>query len=507
MGKNNKGKLSLMALILMIFTSVFGFANIPRAYFLMGYSAIPWYIFGAICFFIPYAFMMAEFGAAFKDEKGSIYVWMQRSVGRKFAFIGTFMWFASYIVWMVSVSSSIWIPLSNLIFGEDRTSTWSLFGLTSSQTLGILGAVFVILITFLSSRGIKSIAKVASIGGIFVTSANLLLIIGSLIIFFANGFKAAQPLNISEFVNSPNPAYGTILAVLGFLVFAIFAYGGLEAVGGLVDQTEDANKNFPKGIKISAIVIGVGYSLAILMVGLFTNWQEVLSASNVKMANVAYIVIKNLGVELGKVFGLSSHGIELMGMWFARYIGLAIFLALLGAFFTLIYSPLKQLIEGTPKEIWPESWTKITEENGMPVNAMWIQCITVVAIIAIVVITGGKSSSFLDYLILMGNVAMTIPTMFLAVAFIYFKKNDNIKKTFIFFKNKTVATIWAIIVTITVGFANIFTILQPAIESKDYVSTGFQLIGPIVFGLIAFFLITRYEKKYGSKDDSIDKIA
>lgn len=69
--------------------------------------------------------MMAEFGAAFKDEKGSIYVWMQRSVGRKFAFIGTFMWFASYIVWMVSVSSSIWIPLSNLIFGEDRTSTWS----------------------------------------------------------------------------------------------------------------------------------------------------------------------------------------------------------------------------------------------------------------------------------------------------------------------------------------------------------------------------------------------
>ena len=107
----------------------------------------------------------------------------------------------------------------------------------------------------------------------------------------------------------------------------------------------------------------------------------------------------------------------------------------------------------------------------------------------------------------MGNVAMTIPTMFLAVAFIYFKKNDNIKKTFIFFKNKTVATIWAIIVTITVGFANIFTILQPAIESKDYVSTGFQLIGPIVFGLIAFFLITRYEKKYGSKDDSIDKIA
>lgn len=501
---NNKGKLTLIALILMIFTSVFGFNNIPRAFFLMGYSAIPWYIFGAICFFIPYAFMMAEFGAAFKEEKGGIYVWMQKSIGRKFAFIGTFMWFASYIVWMVSVSSSIWVPLSNLIFGTDKTSTWSLFGLTSSQTLGILGAIFVILITFLSSKGLNSISKVASIGGIFVTSANVLLIVGSLIVFFANGFQAAQPLKLSEFIHSPNPAYGTVLAVLGFLVFAIFAYGGLEAVGGLVDQTENANETFPKGIEISAIVIGVGYSLAILMVGLFTNWQEVLSNPDVRMANVSYVVIKNLGVRLGEVFGLSPNGVEIMGTWFARYIGLAMFLALLGAFFTLIYSPLKQLIEGTPKEIWPEKWTAINE-NGMPVNAMWMQCIAVVTIIIIAVITGGKSSSFLDYLILMGNVAMTIPTMFLAIAFIYFKKNDSIAKPFIFFKSKIVATIWAIIVTCTVGFANIFTILQPAIETKDYVSTGFQLAGPIVFGLIAFFLISRYEKRYGRNKDSIDK--
>lgn len=507
MSKNNKGKLTLIALILMIFTSVFGFNNIPRAFYLMGYSAIPWYIFGAVCFFIPYAFMMAEFGAAYKEEKGGIYSWMESSVGRKFAFIGTFMWFASYIVWMVSVSSSIWVPLSNLIFGSDKTSTWSLFGLSSSQTLGLLGVAFVILITFLSSKGMNSISKIASIGGIFVTSANIILIVGALIVFFANGFTPAQPINLSQFTHSPNPAYGSILAVLGFLVFAIFAYGGLEAVGGLVDQTENANVTFPRGIKTSAIVIGVGYSLAILTVGLFTNWNAVLSSPDVTMANVSYVVIKNLGLQLGKVFGLSPVGVEIMGTWFARYIGLAMFLALLGAFFTLIYSPLKQVIEGTPKEIWPEKWTKLNE-NNMPVNAMWIQCMAVVAIILIAVLTSGKSSKLLDYLILMGNVSMTVPTVFLAIAFIFFKRNDNINKPFIFFKSKTVATVWAIIVAITVGFANIFTILQPAIESKDYVSTGFQLAGPVVFGFVAFLLITRYERKYGNKeDDSKDKIA
>lgn len=65
---NSTKKLNLTALILMIFTSVFGFANMPRSFYLMGYAAIPWYMLSAVVFFIPYAFMMAEYGAAFKKK-------------------------------------------------------------------------------------------------------------------------------------------------------------------------------------------------------------------------------------------------------------------------------------------------------------------------------------------------------------------------------------------------------------------------------------------------------
>ena len=488
------GKLTLISLILMIFTSVFGFNNIPRAFYLMGYSAIPWYLFGAIAFFIPYAFMMAEFGSAFKNEKG-IYAWMEKSVGAKFAFVGTFMWFASYVIWMVSTSSSIWVPLSNLIFGSDRTSSWSLFGLNAPKTLAVLGVVLISIITYLSSQGLKSISKIASVGGFFVTSANIVLIVGALIVFFMNGFTAVQPLKFSAFFNSPNPAYTSILAIFSFLVYAIFAYGGLEAVGGLVDETQDAERNFPKGIKISAIIIGIGYSIGILMIGLFTDWELILSSPDVGMANVAYIVIKNLGIQLGEVFGLSARGADIMGIWFARYIGLAMFLALLGAFFTLIYSPLKQVIEGTPKEIWPVSWTKVNK-NGMPVNAMWIQCIAVIVIIVVASFGGETAAAFLNYLILMSNVAMTIPTVFLAIAFIKFKQKDEIKKPFVIFKNKTFAMICGGIVIFTVSFANIFTIIQPALESGDYVSTIFQIAGPILFSIIALLLFSRYERRY-----------
>lgn len=83
--------MSLVSLILMIFTSVFGFANMPRAFYLMGYGAILWYIFSAILFFIPYAFMIAEYGSYYKNESGGIYSWMKNSVNSKYAFIATFI--------------------------------------------------------------------------------------------------------------------------------------------------------------------------------------------------------------------------------------------------------------------------------------------------------------------------------------------------------------------------------------------------------------------------------
>lgn len=65
-----KKKLTLVSLSLMCVTTVFMFTNIPRSFLLMGYSAIPWYILSAVAFFVPFAFMIAEYGAAFKNEKG-----------------------------------------------------------------------------------------------------------------------------------------------------------------------------------------------------------------------------------------------------------------------------------------------------------------------------------------------------------------------------------------------------------------------------------------------------
>ncbi len=44
-------KIGLFSLIMMIFSSIFGFANMPVAFLQMGYASIPWFIFAAVLFF------------------------------------------------------------------------------------------------------------------------------------------------------------------------------------------------------------------------------------------------------------------------------------------------------------------------------------------------------------------------------------------------------------------------------------------------------------------------
>ncbi|GAA0731996.1 glutamate/gamma-aminobutyrate family transporter YjeM [Clostridium oceanicum] len=504
MSSNSKSKkLTLLSLILMIFTSVFGFANMPRSFYLMGYGAIPWYILSAITFFIPYAFMMAEYGAAFKDEKGGIYSWMEKSVGAKYAFMGTFMWYASYIIWMVNICSTLWIPLSNAIFGKDTTSSWGFLGLNSTQVLGVLGIVWIIFVTFTASKGLEKITKITSIGGSAVALLNIVLLISAIIVLIANGGHLAEPItSIKSFVHSPNPSYQTPISVLAFIVFAIFGYGGIEVVGGLVDETENAEVTFPKGITISAIIIAIGYSIGIFLCGIFTNWNTALSSKDVNIGNIAYSLMHNLGYQLGHSFGMNEASSILVGDWIARFVGLSMFLALTGAFFTLCYSPLKQIIEGTPKKLWPGNLAEI--KDGMPINAMRVQCIVVVIFIILVSFGGDVAAKFFNKLILMTNVAMTMPYVFLSTAFISFKKKTEIKKPFEVYKTKKSTLIATIVVTFTIAFANFFTIIEPA--TKGNISdTLFSIIGPVFFIIVAILMYNSYEKKYIIKGKNKNK--
>ena len=78
--EENKSKIKLASLVLLIFSSIFGFNNSINAYYQMGYYSIIWYLVSALLFFLPSAMIFAEYGSTFKGAKGGIYSWLKGSV-------------------------------------------------------------------------------------------------------------------------------------------------------------------------------------------------------------------------------------------------------------------------------------------------------------------------------------------------------------------------------------------------------------------------------------------
>ena len=504
MNENNSAKkITTGALVLMIFSTIFGFANTPVAFMQMGYGAILWYILGALLYFLPSSLMYAEYGSALKESKGGIYSWLDASISEKWSFIATFIWLSAWVIWQVMVSQKICITISTIIFGHDTTNTWHLFGLNSTLTVALISIIGVIAITWLVNHGIDTIAKISSIGGLAVMLLNVTLILSSVFILFKNHFQLAQPLqHVSQFATSVNPQFQSPIAMISFMIYAIFAYGGLESMGGVTDSLDKPEKTFPRAIIISTIVIGIGYALNIFLWGISTNWNHVINHPDVNLGNITYVLMQNLGLELGNAFHLSTQTALTMGTVFSRLSAIGMLCAYLGSFFVLIYSPLKSFIMGSPKELWPEKVTKLNKK-GMPSFALWIQTAIVCVIIGGVAIASTlihQDSKFLfNLLTSMSNVASTLPYLFLVAAFPFFKKRQDLDRPFEAFHSRKTMLIIVTITLITLVIANGFTIIQPFIE-KDWVGATATVAGPLVFGIFAWALYTIRSKRIKNND-------
>ncbi len=480
-------KLTVAAFVLMILTSVFGVTNIGVGFYRMGYAAIPMFIIGGLLYFIPYLFMMIELGTGFSDSEGGIYTWMKETVSPKFAFYGIFMWYASYIIWMFGKALNIWTPLSVALLGKDITADLNVM---STFILTALAVILVACISLLITKGASKFAKIAGIGGLAVIILNVILILGGIIVFVLNGFELSEQLTAASLVTSPNSDYSSIVPALGFVVFAVFAYGGTEAMAGIGDDLENPERDLKRGIFIAGAFIVICYVLGFLMVGAIMPWNA-FEGESVNSLSALYLIMENLGRSIGEAMG--GNG-DVLGMFLMRFSGLGMFLSFLGAMITLMYSPLKQLIEATPKAYWPESFQTKNEE-GILVGAIKAQALIVISFLVVkalgTAIDPEAANKLFDLIVTMTNIAMTLPYMFLIWAWYKFRTGDF--KPGITLINDGIMVKLALFFTmLLVLFGNVFTIIDPFLNGD--IQTGvWSIAGPIVFVIIAAVLAKRAE--------------
>ena len=94
----------------------------------------------------------------------------------------------------------------------------------------------------------------------------------------------------------------------------------------------------------------------------------------------------------------------------------------------------------------------------------------------------------------MTNVSMTLPYFFIAYSFLAFRRNESIERPFVRFKTYSTVKVAVAVTCFIVGFANLFTVIEPAISSGDWLTTIMSIAGPLIFTLIALYLYRRMEK-------------
>ncbi len=498
---SNIKKLSTLGVILIIFSVVFGFNNSPLAFYKMGYGAIPCYLLCGLAFFIPIMFMVAEYSSAFKNDHAGIYTWLKCSMGESYACVGGFIFYFSYFTWMIYVATVLCVPMSSFIFGEDITKNWSIFGFDPTQTTGIFAMLFIICITILATRGFNKISVVARFGGLMNVGINIILYSASFILLILTKGEFAQPIEgVSSFVSAPNVEHSDVLYVLSFIILALFAYGGPESLSSLVEKAKSP-KVFARGVVISALLITAGYSVSIFCWGISYNWNGLHLAEGVNMGNITYVMMGNLGYKLGLAMGWSNDWALSLGGWFTRAVGFSVFMTFMGAFFAMIYAPLKTILEGAPKGFWPKFFTK-KNRFDMPHIAMWIQTFAVCIVVFLMSFSGQGSKSFYKTVILLADVANALPYLFLSFAFPAFRNNSRLNHSYKLFKSKISVYIGAVLVFGIDLLAIIFIIIGPIIEGEDgcIYQALWMVGGPSVILIVAFVMIFRYKKRIKVSD-------
>ncbi len=233
------GKISLFSLVLLIVAAIDSIRNLPMTA-LFGSSLIFFFLLSAVIFLIPISLVSAEFSSRY-PENGGVFHWVRHAFGEKAGMLAVWLQWINTMVWYPTILSFIAGTAAYLV--DPALAQNKLF--LSLVILSIFWGL-----TLLNLRGIRVSAKVNSccgtIGTLFPMFFLILLGIGWI---FA-GNEIAVSFSLDALVPSLKDAgnWSVLIAIMA-------SFLGMELSGVHVSDIENPQKNFPKAIGFSVVIL------------------------------------------------------------------------------------------------------------------------------------------------------------------------------------------------------------------------------------------------------------
>jgi glutamate:GABA antiporter len=338
--------ISWVALALMTTSSVASLRPSPTMA-VYGLACIFLYLVPAVVFLLPTSLVSAELASGWD---GGVYNWVSQGISKPMGFLAVWCQFAMTIFYYPSLLGFVASTLA-YVFNPDLASS----GLWTALVI----MVFYWTGVWVSSRGTKGVAGLAS-GGLIIGTlipGAVLVLLG--VVFLGQGNTSAAPMDASHLL----PAWAG-LSSLVLIVNNFLSYSGMEMNAVHVASLRNPPKEFPK-----AIFLAMGLVLVIFILpALAISW---------------IVPAEELSLTAGVMQAFDAVFAEFGSQWLTPIVGIMLVTASLGGMLTWLAGPSKGLLLISRREGYLPPFLQRLNKNGVQQNILVTQGLvtTVIALL------------------------------------------------------------------------------------------------------------------------------
>lgn len=303
-----------------------------------GFTSVFFLLFGVLTFFIPVSLITAELATTW-PQSGGVYAWVKHAFGHRCGYLA---------IWLLWIQNMLWFPTMLSFLASSITF---IFDPELSQSRPLTFACAILLFwgaTYLNLRGIKASSILSSIGAICGTFIPSVLLIGLGVWWFSD----AKPIEISFTWDSFVPDLKSVekMALLAGVIISLL---GIEMSAVHAADVKNPQKNYPKAILLSAIMLILFSVLGVLSIAMVVPKAKILLSAGCLQAFAFFFDALNL------------H-------WLIPVMALVITVGGIGSLATWIMGPAKGLIAAARSEDLPPALRKMNAQ-GVPKNFLILQ--------------------------------------------------------------------------------------------------------------------------------------
>lgn len=360
-----------------------------------GFASVFYYLLAVVFFFLPASLVSAELATGW-PERGGVFIWVKEALGPKMGFLAVWLQWIENVVWYPTVLTFIAGTVAYAINPELANNQiytfcmvfatfWSatLANVFGMKTSGMISTIGVLLGTIFPGIVIMVLALIWSLGD---NPSNLVMSWDS----FLPNLKSIDNMT--------------------FLVGVLLGLAGMEMSATHAREVENPQKNYPRAIFLSAILIvalSVLGSLAISVV--LSPGQITLHAG---------------GIESISLF-LKAYGLS----WLVPVFAFLITIGAMGQITTWTAGPSKGLLAAAQAGDFPPVLHKVNK-HGMPINMLIFQGLIVSFISLIFLYMPSVSSSFWMLLTLASQLYLAMYFLMFLSAIILRYRHPNVTRAY-----------------------------------------------------------------------------